>query len=251
MAEQKIDAPSIRISYFPMQGRAGALRAAAAVGGLSYEDEFVSFEEQKQAKADGKRRWTGLPEMTLFSKEGREVQRIGQSNACLRYIGGLSGLYPTRNRLFRAYVDEIIDSIEDVIKMISSSIHEKDEEKKKTMRLALMKDDKLPFWFSKFEQRFAENGRKGNKNGYFVGDNLTVADIKFYFIGDWIMSGKLDHIDSDKLMLPGQRCVAFVEKLKENQAMKKMFAEFARSQKEYKENKTTRFKRAGKITIYM
>eukprot|EP01083_Nonionella_stella_P035367 96528_1 len=108
MAEQKIDIPSFRITYFPFQGRAGALRAAAAIGGLYYEDEFVTREEQKQAKQDGKRRWTGLPEITVFSREGREVVTIGESNACLRYIGSLAGLYPTNNRIQRAYVEEIL-----------------------------------------------------------------------------------------------------------------------------------------------
>eukprot|EP01083_Nonionella_stella_P196824 723968_1 len=163
MAEQKIDIPSFRITYFPFQGRAGALRAAAAIGGLYYEDEFVTREEQKQAKQDGKRRWTGLPEITVFSREGREVVTIGESNACLRYIGSLAGLYPTNNRIQRAYVDEILDSIEDVINMISPSIREQNADKRKEMRLKLMEEGKLPYWLNKFEQRLKENEENEKK----------------------------------------------------------------------------------------
>eukprot|EP01084_Bolivina_argentea_P075257 136438_1 len=250
MAEQKIDIPSFRITYFPFQGRAGALRAAAAIGGLYYEDEFVTREEQKQAKQDGKRRWTGLPEITVFSREGREVVTIGESNACLRYIGSLAGLYPTNNRIQRAYVDEILDSIEDVINMISPSIREQNADKRKEMRLKLMETDNIPYFLNKFEMRLEENEKRECKKGYFVGDNITVADLKFYYLHKWLTCGILDHIDGNKLFQPCKRSVTLCQKLKDTQQMKKFEAEFAASQKEFKENKKTCFKYAGKYASY-
>ena len=81
------DKPSFRVTYFGFGGRGAPLRVAASLGGLSYEDKFISFDQHKQEKADGKRRWNGLPEITIFDKNGNELTTIGQSNACLRYIG--------------------------------------------------------------------------------------------------------------------------------------------------------------------
>ena len=87
MAEQKSDSPSVRITYYAMPGRAAPIRLACQLGGISYEDNFITSEEQKQQKADGKRRWSGPPEITIFDKNGKELVTIGQSNACLRYVG--------------------------------------------------------------------------------------------------------------------------------------------------------------------
>ena len=87
MAEQKEEKPSFQIIYYGFGGRAAPLRAAATIGGLSYQDYFESKEEHKKAKAEGKRRWSGLPELTVFDKDGKELITIGQSNSCLRYIG--------------------------------------------------------------------------------------------------------------------------------------------------------------------
>eukprot|EP00483_Globobulimina_turgida_P006709 UN06719 len=220
MAEQKESiSPSFRITYFPGDGRGAALRAAASFGGLSYEDQFTSFSEHKQAQDDGTRRWSGIPEITVFDENGTEVAVIGQSNSCLRYIGILSGLFPTKNVIERALVDEILDGIEEVNNMINASVKERDSQKKKAMRLKLMEADNIPYWLNKFEMRLEENGKRGNKNGYFVGDNLTVADLKFYFMNKGLTCGVLDYIDGAKMFQPFKRATSLCEQLK---AMDKM-----------------------------
>ena len=76
---QKQDSPSFTVRYFAFGGRAAPMRYAAFLGGVAYQDEFIM--NAKEQKAEGKRRWSGLPEMVV----GDQV--IGQSNACLRYIG--------------------------------------------------------------------------------------------------------------------------------------------------------------------
>eukprot|EP01084_Bolivina_argentea_P075256 136436_1 len=251
MAEQKESGPSFRITYFAFDGRGGALRAAASFGGLSYEDQLTSPDEHKQAQQDGSRRWSGLPELTIFDENGQEIATMGQSNSCLRYIGICGGLYPKNNPIYKSLCDEILDSVENVQHMIGESLKERDAVKKKEMRLKLMEEGKLPYWLNKFEQRLKENEENGNKNGYFVGDNITVADLKFYFVGDWLMSGLLDHLDGNKLMDPNKRCKSLVNSLKQNRSMKRMLNNFAIAQKENKENKKTRFTNFGKTKIYM
>ena len=89
MAEQKSDSPSIKIIYYAFSGRGGPLRLAAFYGGVSFEDEFITFEQQTKDKAEGRRRWSGPPEIIIYDKNGKEIATIAQSNACLRYIGML------------------------------------------------------------------------------------------------------------------------------------------------------------------
>eukprot|EP01084_Bolivina_argentea_P312861 541689_1 len=246
MAEQKeTETPSIKISYFHFNGRGAPLRAAAAIGGLSYEDNFVTFQEHKAAKIDGTRRWSGLPELSVYDKDGKVIATVGQSNACIRYIGKLTGLYPT-NPVEAALVDEILDSAEDTAQLLTASMREKDAEKKKAMREALLADDKLPYWAKKFETRFEENEKRGCNNGFVVGDKLTIADIKVYFMAQWLCSGIIDYIDGNKLFADSKKMIAMVEKLKVDEKMAKFEKEFAAQQKDNKENKTKSFKKKGK-----
>ena len=87
MAEQKNDTPTVRVVYYAFTGRAEALRYAAVLGGVCLEDEFITGDQHKKDKADGKRVWSGPPEIILLDKDGKEIERLAQSNACLRYIG--------------------------------------------------------------------------------------------------------------------------------------------------------------------
>ena len=57
----------------------------------------------------------------------------------------MAGFYP-ENVVQRALVDEILAATEDVMGMLAPSFTVKDAEKKKAMRLELMKPDKFPYW---------------------------------------------------------------------------------------------------------
>ena len=75
--------------------------------------------EHKLAVESGGRRWKGLPEITVYGKDNKAVVEIGQSNACLRYIGSLCALYPSANPLQAALIDEVLDSVEGTSSMPS------------------------------------------------------------------------------------------------------------------------------------
>ena len=87
MAEQKVDSPSFAVIYYAFGGRAEAIRYAAVLGGLAFEDRYITGEQQKKEKSEGKRRWSGPPEIVIMDKDGKELVTIGQSNTCLRYVG--------------------------------------------------------------------------------------------------------------------------------------------------------------------
>jgi len=233
MAEQKSEPASFTIEYFAIGGRAAPLRAAAFMGGVSYKDKFVTGAEHGKIKGMGLRRWSGIPEITLHDKDGNDVAKIGQSNCCLRLIGQMTGFYP-ENIVQRALVDEILAATEDVMGMLAPSFPVKDAEKKKAMRLELMKEDKFPMWFQKFENRFTENEARGSKSGYIVGDKMTVADLKLYYSLGFLTSGRVDHIDGNALLKAVPKVTAFVAKMKDDENIKKFEAAFAKQQEDMK-----------------
>merc|ERR1712228_844042 len=107
--------------------------------------------------------------------DGKDVVTIGQSNACLRYIGNISGTYP-KGFVQRALVDEVLDSVEDMTTSVGKAAFAKDEAAIKDMTA---KDGTFAYWLGKFEARLEENEKRGNKNGFFVGDSITIAELKF------------------------------------------------------------------------
>eukprot|EP01083_Nonionella_stella_P251408 867448_1 len=130
--EEKCQA-SFRVRYFAFTGRAAPLRLALTLGGVAFEDEFVERAEHKSAKESGTRRWSGLPELVIYDNNGKELTTIGQSLAQLRYVGKLTGLYPS-DALAAAYVDEILDSVT-VIKVKKIKVNKKQSVKQQFQKM--------------------------------------------------------------------------------------------------------------------
>ena len=122
-------------------------------------------------------------------------------------------------------------------------IYEKDEAKKKEMFKALCTKDKLPYWFNKYNARLEENEKRGNKSKLLVGDKLSIADCKLYYlIGDERMRKNA----KDILYTPNAKLLEFMEAIEAMDVFKKFRKQFEELQKENKEKKTTSFKYGGK-----
>ena len=140
--------PLFRLTYFPIHGRALPIRLAAILNGIEWEDHLIRRDEFINKKENNKQyipRWNGLPEITFYNNDKQPKNNIivGQSTALLRYISQLKNnndndnnynLYPINNKFDCLLVDEIMDSIEDMIKIIVPSLMEQDEQKKLEMR---------------------------------------------------------------------------------------------------------------------
>jgi len=233
-AKQDSESPSFTITYFGIGGRAAPLRAAAFLGGISYRDRFLSGKQHGMQKAQGKRRWAGIPELTLHDKDGNDVATIGQSNVCLTLIGKMSGLYPEGNVVQQALIDEILGACEDTMGLLAPSFPVKDPEKKKAMRLELMKDGKFPYWFQKFENRLKENEARGCNKGFLVGDTMTIADLKLYLHLSFLCSGEVDYIDGDTLLKPVPKLSAYLKMMEADENIKKFTVAFEKQRAEMK-----------------
>ncbi len=86
-------------------------------------------------------------------------------------------------------VDEALDVGEDINNLLTPSLHEQDATLKMAMRKQLA-EATLPYWMACFERLLLANG----STAFIVGNNLTIADLKLYWIIDWLISGMLDGI---------------------------------------------------------
>lgn len=247
MAEQKQAETSLKMVYLPFDARGGPLRLAAAYGGIKLEERTVSFEVIGKERKEGKRRWNGVPELLLLDKDGKETQVLGQSNTCLRYVGKKAGLYP-ENPLLAALVDEVMDSVEDLSgAALGVALGSKDADDKKAKSAEFCKEGgTLRYWLDKFVARIEENAKRGNKNGLFVGDSLTIADLKFSQIEFYLI-----------LIIPGAQAVfkedkykslmANMDAVKKNEKLKAFLDEW--SNRDYVKEAFAALRKAGIIVV--
>jgi glutathione S-transferase len=183
---------TLRLRYFPFPGRGGAIRDALCIGGVKFEDVHVAPAQFRERRAAGEFPFGGLPVLDIETAAGKVT--AAQSNAILRYAGRLSGLYPVDEPIRALKVDEVLDLGEDINQLLGPSIHEPDTERKLAMRKVLA-EETLPFWAACIERLLVANGN----TGFMVGDSLSVADLKLYWIIDFLSNGSLDGIPPNLL----------------------------------------------------
>lgn len=178
---------SIRLRYFPFTGRAAPIRDTLKIGKIAFKNDFIQPNQFGELRAAGEFPFGGLPVLDVETSSGKICS--AQSNAILRFAGRLANMYPVDDLLLALKVDEALDLGEDINVLIAPSLHEQDEQKKMAMRKDLA-EQTLPKWASYIERLLDDNGN----TGFIVGNKLTVADLKLYWIVDWLTSGMLDGI---------------------------------------------------------
>jgi prostaglandin-H2 D-isomerase / glutathione transferase len=132
----------LRLRYFPFPGRAAAIRDTLRIGGVPFDDVHVSTARFQEQKAAGDLPFGSLP--LLDVQTAGETVIAAQSNAILRYVGRLAGLYPL-DPVRMLKVDEALDVGEDLYHILAPSIDEQDPQRRMAMRKVLA-DETLPRW---------------------------------------------------------------------------------------------------------
>ena len=172
----------ITLTYFDFDGGRGEpARLAFHIGGVSFEDHRLAGKD-----------WPAFRDRTPFlvlpvlEVDG---QVVSQSNSINRYVGKLTGLYPTDD--WQALLcDEVMDAVEDISTRIGQTI-DLPGDAKKAAREALAAGH-LKRYLEQFQARLQAAGGE-----YFAGGRLTVADLKVFMLIRWLRSGVLDHIPKE------------------------------------------------------
>ena len=178
----------LKIIYFDMPfWRAEIARVCLFISDIEFEDFRITSEDNSYLKENGMLGdGTIIPfrQLPVLEIEG---QSIAQTGAIARICGKISGMYPT-DIIEAGKVDQVIDTVTDINVLINPSMRERDPSIKKLMRNDLS-SDALPKYFG-----YLENILEANDSGWFVGDEMTVADIAVWSMLGWIAQGVLDGI---------------------------------------------------------
>jgi glutathione S-transferase len=171
--------------------RAEVGRIALHIGNVDFEDTRISREEFLRSKDTGKLYdGTVIPfrQIPCLNVDG---QSINQTGGISRFCGKLSGLYPNENAMDAALIDQVIDMATDLTVLLSPSGSETNEEKKRSMREELAEGALVR------KISFLEELLEGGEGDWFVGKNITIADLAIWRLMGWLSSGMIDYLPTN------------------------------------------------------
>ena len=170
-----------KLTYFDFPGGRGEpIRIAFHAAGIDFEDHRISFDEFLQTREQ--MRFNCAPVLHI---DGVEVT---QSNAMLRYVGKMAGLYPEDDAQ-ALYCDEAMGAIEDLLHAIVHTFGLDGDE------LKAAREKLVDGWITTYLKGLDAMLERGGD--YFADNRLTVGDLKVAGITAWIEAGGLDHVPTD------------------------------------------------------
>ena len=192
-------APKLKLTYFPLPGRAEKVRLAFVLGGVEFEDVRVPPADWPALKPN-----TPYGQVPILEIDGAVM---GQSEAMLRYAGQLTpSLYPEGKRL---EIDELLGLIADcdrawipaiLVTMRPAQLgypadfagSEEQAARAKEMRDKFLAND-LPRFCGYFSARLEKTG------AFLTGDSPTIADCAVVTELRKFTFGNIEHIPADCL----------------------------------------------------
>ena len=162
---------SYKLHYFNARGRAEVSRLIFVVAGEKFEDARIEMNDWPNHKAS-----MPLGQLPVLEYNGK---KIPQSISIARFLAKQFGL-AGKDNLEQAQVDSVVDTIGDCVTKYVVARFEKDPEKKEAA---------LKVFFSEELSKHLKNletlaNHYSNGGPYFVGNQLTLADLFFYDIGE-------------------------------------------------------------------
>lgn len=201
----------LKLTYFDFHGGRGEpARLALHIGGIAFEDKRFAgadFAEVRQS--------TPLGQVPTLHVDGVQVT---QSDAITRYVGKLTGLYPTD--AYQALLcDEVLDAVEDANIKLGNTFGLKGDALKEA-RTALI-NGPLPLYLGWLQSQLQAHGGE-----YFADNRLTVADLKVFVFVRGLNSGHLDHVPTDLVERIAPALNAHQQRIAQTPAVAQYYAKF-------------------------
>lgn len=201
--------PMLRLTYFPVPGRAFVARACFNYAGIPFEDERINKEQFIALRtATGHSPACPMGSLPVLTLPSGTV--VCESLAIARYAAKRGGLYPDDPEQ-ALLVDEILHLIDSVNGKVP---HDADLIAKKVNREA--------FAHGYLKRAFAYMASKLARGPYVLGEQVSAGDFAIYGIVKTIRAGFLDYVptDSDAEFPEIQRLVDSLEGLEKFQSSK-------------------------------
>ena len=203
--------PQLKLTYFDFHGgRAEPARLAMHLGGIPFEDHRFTFPEFAEV-----RKSTPFGQVPTLHVDGTVVT---QSDAIIRYVGKLAGLYPVDT--YQALLcDEVMCVVEDATVQLVPSFRMTGDEQK-AARLALV-NGSMPMYLGWLQSQLMAHGGE-----YFADNRLTIADLKVFVDVRGLNSGRLDHVPTDLVEKVAPALNAHMERIANMPAVLQYYAKF-------------------------
>lgn len=200
--------PHIRFSYFNIKGNRGQVaRLAFDIAGLDYEDVRLDRDAFRAAKPS-----YPFGQVPVIEIDGK---MYAQSGAINRYVGKLCNLYP-EDALECLRVDEITEAIEDLQHRLRATMDLPADERKAAREAYV--EGPLRLVLSRLQERLSEGGGE-----YFVGNRLSIADLRLLVFARWFESGIVDHIPTDVVARIAPELHALAQRVYQVEAVRKHY----------------------------
>ena len=156
--------PKYTLHYFPGNGRAVIARAILSFAKADWTNDLIKKEDWPKIKKSGLCEFEQVPVLEVDGKKYCESHAI---NLYLAEVFKIMGKDPEENYQIR----NVLFAFDDYMTPIWQAMFNPDESKKAELKKAA--EEKLKFFFGKFEKRYVDLG----KGKYFLGDKFTLADI--------------------------------------------------------------------------
>ena len=156
--------PKYTLHYFPGNGRAVIARAILSFAKADWTNDLIKKEDWPKIKKSGLCEFEQVPVLEVDGKKYCESHAI---NLYLAEVFKIMGKDPEENYQIR----NVLFAFDDYMTPIWQAMFNPDEAKKAELKKAA--EEKLKFFFGKFEKRYVDLG----KGKYFLGDKFTLADI--------------------------------------------------------------------------
>ena len=180
----------ITLYYFKIPfWRAEVTRLSLYIGDIPFEDYRIEGNDYDKFKKTGElpnKKIAPFKQLPVLDVDGKI---FAQTGAIARFCGKLSGLYPKNDDYKAALIDQIIEGAQDINYLVTLSGRDKDLERKKIAR-DILATRHLPKWFQFLEDLLKQN----TESIYFVGGDLTIADLAIWRLLGWLKSGMLDGV---------------------------------------------------------
>jgi len=197
-----------KLTYFDFDGgRAEPVRIAFHAAGIAFEDHRISFPEFGAMRSTT--RFSCVPVLEI------DGVAVTQSNAMLRYVGKMAGLYP-EDDLQAMYCDEAMGAIEDLLHHIVHTFGLEGEP------LKLARQELVDGWLSIYIKGLAELLQRGGD--YFADNRITVADLKVSMQTGSLLAGTLDHVPTDLVQRLAPGLVAHNERVQSDPLVSAYYA---------------------------
>lgn len=203
--------PNPTVSYFDSpRSRGEELRLAFVLAGVPFNDNRLDNDGVAAMKPD-------LPFAALPVLDVPGQGRFAQTNAMLRLVGRLHGLYP-EDPYAGARQDAVMEAAEELRQRLSATTRIADPDLRKQARDSLSRDF-IPAWARGIEAQIGA--------GPFVnGAGPGVADIKLFVLEQALADATFDHVPAD-LLAPYPRLIAAARGVGAHPAVRAWYARTA------------------------